>query len=80
MDSRDKLKFTTLKNVWPKDVHDFGRFANYQDPMSYVLVSSHEIPSEGFPDLKQDHILDDHDCHDPGLSEDYLEELRVLSK
>jgi hypothetical protein len=76
----DKIKFKTLKKVWPEEIHDFGRFAKNQDPMTYVLVSSHKISSEGFTDLKQDHLLDDQDCHDSELFEDYLEELRVLSK
>jgi hypothetical protein len=48
--------------------------------MTYVLVSSCEIPSEGFTDLKQDLLLDDHNCHDYELSEEYFEELRALSK
>ena len=53
----DKLKFTTLKNVFPEDVHDFGQFAKYQEPMTYVIVSFCEVPSEGFTDLKQDLLL-----------------------
>jgi len=56
-DSMDKLKFTTLKKVWPEDVQDFGRFAKHQDPMTYALESSREVSSEGFTDLKQDLLL-----------------------
>jgi len=43
-------------------------------------VSSREIPREGFKDLKQDLFLDDHDCHDFELFEEYLEEMRTVSK
>lgn len=59
---------------------DFGRFAKHQDAMTYVLVSSRKIPSEGFTDLKQDFLLDDHDCRHYELSEELLEELTALSK
>jgi hypothetical protein len=48
--------------------------------MTFVLVSFREIPSERFTDLKQDPLLDDHECHDSELSEEYLGELRAVSK
>jgi len=48
--------------------------------MTYIFVSSREIPTDGFTDLKQELLLDDHDCHDSELSEEYLEGLRAVSK
>jgi hypothetical protein len=39
-------------------------------------MSSNENPSEGFADLRRHLLLDDHDCHDSEISEDYLEQLR----
>ena len=77
-DSMDKLNFTNQKKVWNKDVQDFGRSTNHQDPMTYVLASSRGIPN-GFIDLKQDLLLDDHDCHDSELCEECLEELRAIN-
>jgi len=48
--------------------------------MTHVLVSSREIPPERFTELKQELLLDDHDCNDSELSEEYLEESRAVSK
>jgi len=43
--------------------------------MTYLLVSSREVPIEGFTDLKEERLLSHQDSHDSELSEEFLDDL-----